>query len=83
MIPRHIQKFRFRSQDYSQFLEGSGFEKFGIRKKVSISVSENLVSVSVLKNLASEKKSQYRFQSKFGSRHSVIMSQGFKRITIQ
>ena len=76
MIPRHIQKsrFRFRSQDYSQFLEGSGFEKFGIRKKVSVSVSENLVS---------EKKSQYRFQSKFGSRHSVIMSQGFKRITIQ
>ena len=40
-----------------------GFGKFGFGKKVSVSVSENLVS---------EKKSRYRFWSKFWYRHSVL-----------
>ena len=38
------------------------FRKFGIGKKVLVSVSENLVS---------EKKSRYQFRSKFWYRHSV------------
>ena len=42
---------------------GIGFGIFGIGKKVSVSVSENLVS---------EKKSWYRFRSKFWYLHSVI-----------
>ena len=40
-----------------------GFGKFSLGRKVSVSVSENLVS---------EKKSRYRFRSKFWYRHSVI-----------
>ena len=47
-----------RSQDFCQIFDDFGFcfEKFGIGKKVSVSVSENLVS---------EKKSRYRFRSNF------------------
>ena len=56
-------RFRSRSRDFCQFLEGFGigFGEFGLGKKVL--VSENLVS---------EKKSRYRFQSKFWYRHSVM-----------
>ena len=54
-----------RFRNFCQFFEGIGFGfgKFGIGKKVSVSVSENLVS---------EKKSRYRFRSKFWYRHSVV-----------
>ena len=41
---------------------GFGLEKFSIGKKVSVSVSENLVL---------EKKSRYRFRSNYWYRHSV------------
>ena len=40
------------------------FRKFGLRKKVSVLVSENLVS---------ENKFQYRFHSKFCYRHSMVI----------
>ena len=55
-------RFRSRSRDFYQFLEGFGigFGEFGLGKKVS--VSENLVS---------EKNSRYRFRSNFWYRHSV------------
>ena len=43
---------------------GFGFKKNWPRKKVSVSVSENLVS---------EKKSRYRFRSKLWYRHSVLL----------
>ena len=65
-------QFRFQSRDFCQFLEGFGisFGEFGLGKKVSVLVLENLVSekkvsVSLLENLVSEKKSRYRFRSKF------------------
>ena len=56
---------------------GFGFGEFGLGKKVSVLVSENLVSekkvlVSVSENLVSEKKSPYRFWSKFRYRQSVL-----------
>ena len=54
--------FRFRKIWFRKKSLGFGFEKIWSRKKVSVSVSENLVS---------EKKSQYRFRSKFWYRHSV------------
>ena len=56
-----------RFRNFCQFFEGIGFGfgKFGIGKKVSVSVLENLVS---------EKKSRYRFRSKFWYRHSVLHS---------
>ena len=46
---------------------GFGIEKFGLVKKVSVSVLENLVSekkvsVSVSENLVSEKKSRYWYR---------------------
>ena len=55
---------------------GFGFGKFGLGKKVSVSVSEKFglgkkVSVSVSENLVSEKRSRYQFRSKFWYRHSV------------
>ena len=60
-----------RSQDFCQIFDDFGFcfEKFGIGKKVSVSVSENLVS---------EKKSRFRFQN-FWSRKkvSVLVSEKF------
>ena len=47
-IVKDIEKSWFwsRSQDFCQFLEGFGigFGEFGLGKKVSVSVSENLVS---------------------------------------
>ena len=54
--------FRFR-RIWSRIKSiGFGFGKFGLGKKVLVLVSENLVS---------EKKSRYRFRSKFWYRHSV------------
>ena len=48
------EKSRFRSRDFCQFLEGFGigFREFGLGKKVSVLVLENLVL---------EKKSRFRF----------------------
>ena len=55
---------------------GLGLETFAKFLRVSVSVSENLVSekkvlVAVSENLVSEKKSRYWFWSKFWYRHSV------------
>ena len=54
-IVKDIEKSQFRSRDFCQFLEGFGigFGEFGLGKKVSVSVSENLVS---------EKKSPFQFR---------------------
>ena len=73
-------RYRFRKIWYRKKSLGIGFGKFGIGKKVSVSVSKNLVSekkvsVSVSENLVSEKKSRYRFRSKFWYRHSVLVGQ--------
>ena len=64
-----------------------GFETFANFLRISVSVSENLISgkkVSVSENLVSEKKSRYRFWSKFWHRHSVHLrkfcSQNFSRM---
>ena len=54
---------RFRKIWY--WKKSIGFGKIWSRKKVSISVSENLVS---------EKMSRYRFRSKFWYRHSVPLA---------
>ena len=59
---------------------GFGLETFANFLMISVSVSKNLVSekkvsVSVSENLVSEKKSQYRLWSKFWYRHSVIGGQ--------
>ena len=57
----NFEKYRSRLRDFCQFLEGFGIGlgEFGLRKKVSVSVSENLVSekvsVLVLENLVLEK----------------------------
>ena len=74
-------KYRFRFQKiwYRKRSLGFGFRIFGLGKKVSVSVSEKFgigktVSVSVSENLVSEKKSRYRFRSKFWYRHSVSLS---------
>ena len=42
--PKDIEKSRFRSRDFCQLGFGIGFGEFGLGKKVSVSVSENLVS---------------------------------------
>ena len=62
-IVKDIEKSRFRSwsRDTCQFLDGFG--EFGLRKKISVLVSENLVS---------DKKSRFWFRSKFWYRHSVL-----------
>ena len=70
------KKYRFRFRNFCQIFEGFGFGKFGLGKKVLVSVSENLVSekkvsVSVSENLVSEKESRYRYRSNFWYRHSV------------
>ena len=59
-------RFRFRSRNFCQFLEGFGigFGEFGLRKKVSVLVLENLVS---------EKKSRFRFR-RIWSRKKVSVS---------
>ena len=65
---KNVEKSRFwsRSRDFCQIFDdfGFGFKKFGIGKKVSVSVSENLVW---------EKKSRYRFR-KFGIGKKVSVS---------
>ena len=60
-IVKDIEKTRFQKVWSQKKSIGLCFGKFGIRKKVSN--SENLVS---------EKKSRYRFRSKFWYRHSVL-----------
>ena len=52
---KDIEKSRFRSRDFCQFWGGFGIGvgKFGLGKKVLVSVSENLVS---------EKKSWYWYR---------------------
>ena len=79
-IVKDIEKSQFqsRSRDICQFLEGFnfGFGEFGLGKKYVFWFqkiwSRKKVSVSVLENLVSEKKSRYRFRSKFWYRHSVL-----------
>ena len=60
-------QFRFQSRDFCQFLEGFGisFGEFGLGKKVSVLVLENLVS---------EKKSRFRFR-RIWSRKKVSVSE--------
>ena len=64
-IVKDIQKSRFR--DFCQFLEGFSFGEFGLGKK-SLSFAfgkyglEKKVSVSVSENLVSEEKSWFRFR---------------------
>ena len=69
-------RFRSRSQDFCQFLEGFGigFGEFGLGKKVLVSVSENLVSkkVSVSENLVSEKTSHFQI---IWSRQKALVSE--------
>ena len=57
-------QFRFQSRDFCQFLEGFGisFGEFGLGKKVSVLVLENLVS---------EKKSRFRFQRIWSRKKSL------------
>ena len=68
-------QFQSRSRDICQFLEGFnfGFGEFGLGKKYVFWFqkiwSRKKVSVSVLENLVSEKKSH--FWAKFWSRYSV------------
>ena len=71
-IVKDIEKSRFWSRNFCQFLEGFGigFGEFGLGKKVSVLVSENLVSekkgsVLVSENLVSEKSIGFGF-GKFG-----------------
>ena len=54
-IVKDIEKSRFRSRDFCQFLESFGISlgELGLGKKESVSVSENLVS---------EKKSRFWFR---------------------
>ena len=63
-IINHIQKSLSRSQSRGPFFESLdfGIEKFGLGKKVSVSVSENLVS---------DKKSRYR-SWKIWSRRKIL-----------
>ena len=82
---KDIEKSWFwsRSRDFCQFLEGFG--EFGLGKKVSVSVSENLASkkkVSVSENLVSEEKSRYWFRSKFWYHHSVARIFGLTIVCI-
>merc|ERR1711973_602353 len=62
-----------------------GFETFANFLRVSVSVSENLVSekkvsVSVSENLVSEKKSRYRFQKIWYRKKSLGI--GFRKFSI-
>ena len=83
-ISKDVEKsqFRSRSRDFCQFFEGFGFEKFGLGKKVSVSVSENLVSEEKYrfrfrKNLVSEKSLGFGFR-KFGVGNNVSVSVSVK-----
>ena len=82
-ISKDVEKsrFRFRSRDFCQVFEGFGFgfEKFGLRKKVSVSVSEKFglgkkVSVSVSEKLVSEKSLDFG-SGEFGLRKKVSVSE--------
>ena len=70
-IVKDIEKswFRSRSRDFGQFLEGFGigFGEFGLGKKVSVLVSENLVSV---------KKSRYRYRKIWSRKKSFGIGLG-------
>ena len=61
-----MSRFRSRSRDFCQIFEGFGFgfEKFGLGKKVSVSVSENLVSEKSFgfEKFGLEKKSRFWFR---------------------
>ena len=65
-ISKDVEKSRFRSRsrDFCQIFEGFGFgsEQFGLGKKVSVSVSDNLVP---------EKKSRFQFGKNFVSEKSL------------
>ena len=78
---KDVEKSRFRSRDFCQFLEGFGigFGEFGLGKKVSVSVSEYLVSKKSLgfgkhglgkksrfQRICLKKKSRISFGQKFG-----------------
>ena len=78
LVSEKKSRFRFRKKLVSEKSLGFGFGKLGLGRKVSVSVSAKFglgknVSVSVSENLVSEKKSRYRFRSKFWYRHSVVM----------
>ena len=66
LISKYVEKSRFRSrsQDFCQILGGFGFgfEKFGLGKKVS---------VSVLGNFVSEEKYRFRFRKNLVSEKSL------------
>ena len=73
-------RFRSRSRDYCQIFEGFGFGfgKIWYRKKVLVSVSENLVSEEKYrfqKNLVSEKSLGF---GKFGIGKKVLVSVSIK-----
>ena len=63
---RSRSQFRSQSRDICHFFEslGIGIEKFGLEKSLGIGINKFglriKVSVSVLENLVSKKKSQYR-----------------------
>ena len=85
-ISKDVEKSRFRSRsrDFCQIFEGFGFGsgQFGLGKKVSVSVSENLVSgkkyrFRFRKNLVSEKSLGFGF-GKFGIGKKVSVSVSVK-----
>ena len=69
-ISKDVEKSRFRSRsrDFCQIFEGFGFEKFGLGKKVSVSVSEKF---------GLRKKSWFRFW-KIWSYKKVLVSEKFR-----
>ena len=66
--PKDIEKSRFRSRDFCQFLEGFGFGfgEFGLEKKSLFwfrkILSQKKVSVLVSENMVSETKYWFRFR---------------------
>ena len=66
-------RFWFRKIWSQKKIMGFGYREFGLEKRISFGKFgiEKKVSVLVSENLVSEKESRYRFRSNFWYRHSV------------